>query len=143
MAPENPERFKIIDHTADLGIEVSGRTLNELFENAAYGMFSLITDISKIKSSKQTKIKLDSSDTESLLIIWLNELQYHYSVKKMLFNKFRVNIALPEGIYLESEVYGGNIKNHEILHDVKAATYHDLKITQTSNGYKTCIILDV
>ena len=145
------KKFTPIDHTADLGIEVYGKTLNKLFENSACGMFSLITDINKVKNSKTVKIKLDSPDTETLLITWLNELQYYYSVQKMLFNKFSVVIvsrmrACPnsgEAISLESEVSGEKIGRHRIFHDIKAATYHDLRITRTPDGYKTRIILDV
>jgi len=137
------KKFTPINHTADLGIEVYGKTLNKLFENSACGMFSLITDINKVKDSRTVKIKLDSPDTETLLITWLNELQYHYSVKKMLFNKFSVNIELSGKPRLESEVSGEKIGRHRILHDIKAATYHDSKITKTHTGYKTRIILDV
>ena len=34
-----------MDHTADVGIRAYGASLEELFENAAAGMFSLITDL--------------------------------------------------------------------------------------------------
>ena len=103
------KRYEFIDHTADLGIETYGKTLNELFENAAYGMFSLITDIKKITSAVSIKIKLHASDAEILLITWLNELQYPYSVKKMLFNKFAVVITSPKSdksVCLEAAIHG-------------------------------------
>ena len=137
------KKFTIIDHTADLGIEAYGKTLNELFENSAYGMFSQITDIKKIKNSEVTQVKLKEHDTETLLITWLNELQYHYSVKKMLFKEFRVNMTLPGGTNLSAIASGEKINNHRIFHDIKAATYHDLRITRTPGGYKTRIIFDV
>ena len=62
---KNPPGFTIIDHTADLGIEAYGKTLNQLFENSACGMFILITDINKVKDSKTVKIKLQRYDYES------------------------------------------------------------------------------
>ncbi len=42
------ERYSIIDHTADIGLEAEGDTLDNAFENAAYGMFDILTDGSSI-----------------------------------------------------------------------------------------------
>ena len=41
-------KFKLIEHTADIGLTAYGKTLAEAFANAAYGMFSIITGISRI-----------------------------------------------------------------------------------------------
>ena len=50
--------FKPIDHMADVGLEVWGKTLDELFCYAAAGMSSLITSLEEIKGySKRTQSK--------------------------------------------------------------------------------------
>ncbi|MBN1384850.1 MAG: archease [Elusimicrobia bacterium] len=135
------KKFKVVDHTADLGIIIYGRTLEELFENAATGMFSLITSIEKIKEKVLIPIRLEADDYEMLLVSFLNELQYYYSVKKILFRRFKI-LTLNKTC-LDVNVSGEKISGHEITHDIKAATHHNLKIEKTPDGFKTQVIFDV
>lgn len=135
------KRFEIIDHTADIGVIAYGKTLGKLFENAAFGMFSLITPIEKVKEKTVISIAADAADHEELLINFLNELQYYYSVKKMFFKRFEV-LTLTK-THLDANISGEKISGHEIAHDIKAATYHNLKIEKTADGFQTQIIFDV
>jgi SHS2 domain-containing protein len=135
------KKVEIINHTADVGIIAYGETLEKLFENAAYGMFSLITSVEKIKEKTSVSISVNANNSEELLITFLNELQYYYSVKKKVFDKFEI-LKLSE-TQLKVKAFGEKISKHDILHDIKAATYHNLKIKKISNGYKVQIIFDV
>ncbi|MGC9063671.1 MAG: archease, partial [bacterium] len=86
------KRFELIDHTADIGITAYGNTLEELFENAAYGLFSVITDIDTVEPKEQYRVFVDAMDEEELFIAWLNELIYFWEVKRVLGSVFKVNI---------------------------------------------------
>jgi len=147
MEKPNKKRFEVVDHTADLGIIAYGKTVPELFENAAFGMFSLIASLDGIKEKFRISISIDAHDYEELLITFLNELQYYYATKKVIFKRFEI-FNLKE-THLDANISGGEIADISttssgILHDIKAATYHQLKIEKTSeNGYKTRIIFDV
>jgi SHS2 domain-containing protein len=69
-------KFEVVEHTADIGIKVYGKNLQQLYENAAYGMFSLLLDLEKVRPDKKLKISVEGGDPESLLVNWLNELIY-------------------------------------------------------------------
>jgi len=84
--------FKLLDHTADIGIKAYGETLEKLFGNAASGMFSIITDLDKVKSSRNFYIQVKGEDEENLLIKWLNELLYLFDTEYCLFNRFDIKI---------------------------------------------------
>ncbi|HAM39228.1 MAG TPA: hypothetical protein DCP53_07560 [Elusimicrobia bacterium] len=135
------KRFKLINHTADVGIIAYGKTLSELFANAAYGMFSLITEIEKVKEIGTIAISLQANNLEELLISFLNELQYYFSMKQLLFSKFEILNLLDTK--LKASVSGEKISNHQILQEIKAATYHNLKIKKVKNIYQVQIIFDV
>lgn len=135
------KKFETINHTADVGIIAYGKTLKKLFENAAYGMFSLITPVEKVKEKLLISISIDAHDYEELLITYLNEFQYYYATKKVLFRRFEIS-TLTE-THLDANISGEKMSEHEIIHDIKAATYHNLKIEKSDNGYKTQIIFDV
>jgi len=147
MNRREKKQFETIEHTADLGIIVYGDTLPELFRNAAFGMFSLITSLDNVKEKFRISISIDAHDHEELLVTFLNELQYYYSTKKVIFKRFEI-FNLGE-THLDANISGEEIADRTgassgILHDIKAATYHQLKIEKTpGSGYKTRIIFDV
>lgn len=136
------KKFEILDHTADTGIIAYGDDLKEAFENAALGMFSLITDLSGIENVQSRKIDIDSSDYEDLLVSWLNELIYLFDVKNIIFSKFDI-IHLDENA-LSAIVHGQKVdlSKHEIRIGIKAATYHMLKIGK-NRMYRVQVIFDI
>ena len=52
------QRYKEIEHTADIGVEIYGATLEELFHNAGYALFDTIVDAETIED-------LDGADLEA------------------------------------------------------------------------------
>ena len=77
--------YELIDHTADIGLKAYGKTLSEAYENAAKGMFDIITDSSEIESVGQYDIRLEAPDLGQLLVDFLSEL---------LFLNFGCEVAL-------------------------------------------------
>ena len=69
-------RFRLIEHTADVGLVAYGRNLAEAFANAAYGMFSIIADLRTVKATESRSLELNEDGYEALLFEWLNSLIY-------------------------------------------------------------------
>ena len=137
-----PEKFEIIDHTADIGLIIHGDSLQQVFANAAAGMFSLITDTDKIKPVIRQEIELSADDMESLLIDWLNELLYLLDVNQVVFGKFEITELTDNR--LKAICYGEKINGrHEIRREIKAATYHMLNLGKEGKGYKAQVIFDL
>ncbi|MDI6641347.1 MAG: archease [Elusimicrobiota bacterium] len=137
-------KFALINHTADIGIIAYGKTLQELFENAAYGMFhSMIDTFDKIRQKKSITVEVTGNDYESLLVNFLNEFVYLSTTKRMLFCNFKINTF--NKFFIQAEAKGEEItKKHKLNFEIKAATYHNLKIQQSPEGeYHTQIIFDV
>ncbi len=149
---KNSRRFASVEHTADIGITVYGKTLEELFENAAYGMFSQMTDIEKVNPEEKVEVQVEGYDKESLLVNWLNELLYLSATKKMFFSQLKIKNFQEtcDSLKLNAEVKGEKInpKKHSLHLEIKAATYHNLKIKKIKRGdhlkgYQTTIFFDV
>jgi SHS2 domain-containing protein len=137
-----PEKFEIMDHTADIGLVIHGISMKELFANAAAGMFSLMTDTDKIKPVIKQEIELSAGDIESLLIDWLNELLYLLDVKQIVFGRFEITELTDNK--LKAVCYGEKINGrHEIRREIKAATYHMLNLSKEGQGYKARVIFDL
>jgi len=139
------KRFEVVEHTADVGILVYGKNLPELFENAPFGMFSILVEdlLEKVKPLEKIEIQIDGVDFESLLVNFLNELIFLFSARKMLFVDFKV-LSL-EKFFLKAEVFGEKIDvtRHKLNFEIKSATYHNLKIEKINEIWRCQIIFDV
>lgn len=120
-------RYEEIDHTADVGIRAYGSSLNELFANAAEGMFSLIVDLDGVKAIGEVEVRLEAEDVVTLLVRWLSELLYLHETQRYLFRLFRVEVR--DGS-LRATAAGETIdkSRHELRLAIKAVTRHGLTV---------------
>lgn len=135
------KRFEFIEHTADTGLIAYGDTLAEAFANAAYGMFSIITDPDDVKEVESRQVTVSEPDKEALLFAWLNDLIYLFDVETILFNRFEI-VELSEG-GLEAICHGEkyDASRHHLKTEVKSATYHMLKVDEEKNTVR--VIFDI
>ncbi|HEY4704799.1 MAG TPA: archease [Thermoplasmata archaeon] len=123
-------RYEELDHTADAGIRAYGATLEELFENAAAGLFSLITDLEKVRAVGEVKVRVQADDLGSLMVNWLSELLFLHETQHLLLCEFDVTL---NGLRLQGRARGERIdkRRHTLNLVVKAVTYHGLKVDPT------------
>lgn len=134
--------FEIIDHTADLSLVAYGSSLSNLFENAAVGMFSLLGDAPFLKDKTIVQVAVEAEAVEVLLVRWLRELLYHHQRDGLLLRNFSIDRF--DGLDLAGEAEGWSPpEDFNPLHDIKAVTYHDIKIEECENGWCTSLIFDV
>ena len=130
-ARARPQKFRYLDHTADVGIQAFGETLCEAFENAALGMFDIITDPSKVGAQKDFEITIEGDDLKNLLHEWLDQLLILSQVNNMLFSSFKVNLKdLDNGVGLTGLVMGepADPSKHVYKTEIKAVTHHMLEV---------------
>jgi len=138
--------FEVIDISGDVGIKAYGKSLEELFVNAAIGMYSLITDLEGIKEKKTIEVSIESHSLEGLLVSWLNELIFQFDAYNFIGKKIDIKAMSHEpSAFLRAEVSGEefNPERHERKLLIKAATYHRLKIAQVNNIWEVDVIFDI
>ncbi|MDO8886374.1 archease [Candidatus Oleimmundimicrobium sp.] len=138
------KQFDILEHTADVGLAAYGRSLKEVFENAAVGMFSLVADLNKVGDSFSCELKVENEDREGLLVEWLNELIYVSEVQEVILKKFNITHLEEDGRFLTAKAYGEKIdlSRHQIKTQIKACTYHNLKI-EKNKIWEARVIFDI
>jgi SHS2 domain-containing protein len=136
-------KYKTIDHTADVCVRVFGNSLEEIFVGSAKAMMEIITDVEKVNPSKEISIKAQGENYEELLVKWLQEILYLHEVKKMVFKDFEIKIK--NGIRAVGKAYGEKIAvdRHEFYSNIKAVTYHNLKIISSKDKYRVDIVFDI
>jgi SHS2 domain-containing protein len=142
-ARQMKKAFEIIDHTADVGIIAYGMDIEELFCNAALALFSLITEPESIQEKSHLNLRVSSDERDSLLVEWLNELIYFFDAKHILFNRFDIESLTQNELKATCHGEGFDPMKHKIKRGVKAATYHMLKLDESSEGYKARVIFDI
>src|SRR3990170_3498525 len=105
-------RFDILDHTADAAIRAYGQSAEELFENAAQGMFALMFDPGEVPKSERRTFSLQAESAEDLLVSWLRELLFFFETEHIAFGEFHVSsLSLPtegKACTIVGEAVGGN-----------------------------------
>ncbi len=137
------KRFELIEHTADTGIKAYGKTKEEMFKNAALGMFDIMTSLKNIKLRESIDMEVEAKNTEELLVAWLRELLYQAETKKILLKEFAFQYF--NEARLRVICYGEKInpKKHRLKTEIKAVTYHQLKVEQENSLWVGRIIFDI
>lgn len=137
------EGVELMEHTADAGLIVTGRTIPELFERAAKGMFLILADLSAVAPVQSECIELTSDDLETLLINWLSELNYRHVVHRMLYCRFEVLEVASARLLANVSGEPIDLKRHILHTEIKAVTRHGLKIVETESGYRAEVLFDL
>ena len=135
--------YELFDHTADLGLRVVAPDLNSLFQDAAVALTSaMIDDVSSIEPKSPHSIQLVGNDLAYLLFDWLNQFLTQFEIEGLLFSKFEV--AVRNGI-VTATAWGEPFdrSRHNLSREVKAITYHELKVERTDGGWLAEVIVDI
>ena len=135
--------FEILEHTADLKVRVRGNGLGELFKNAGLAIFQIAAERQIIKDKKKHRFSIsqDAKNTEELFVNWLNELLSLSAAKEVIFEDITINKLNEKE--LKAEAVGSAIKNYKVNTEIKAATYHGLKIEKIDYRWQAEVIFDV
>jgi len=136
-------RYALFDHTADLGVEIYGKTLPELFANAAFALFDLMTDLRIVRTTEERLVVVEGEGREDLLVNYLREILYLFNGEGLLLKEFLIIKMDPN--HLEAQVSGESFDptKHRINMEIKAVTYHQVTVGNTSEGWTGRVIFDV
>jgi SHS2 domain-containing protein len=140
MSPNQP--FKEFDHSGDIGIEARGGSKTELIEHLSLGLFSLMCR-SRVETDVERRIAASSESEEGLIVAWLSEIISAADVHGEIYGMVRVDKLEPDRL---EGVIGGeryDPDKHELRFEVKAATYHGLKVERSGGRYGARVIFDL
>ena len=133
------------DHTADVGLRVTGADLDDLFRTAAGGVLdTIIVNRAAVRDAEREAFDLHADEPAELLVVWLNELIFRCETRHRVYARFDVHVA-DDGRSLHAEIAGEPLDpaRHEPDHEVKAVTRHGLALARNANGWEAELILDI
>ena len=138
-------KYKFLeDLTSDVAFEAYGKTFEELLENTALAMFSVICDIKHIEPKESIKIELSSDSREDLLYDWLSKLLSQSEIHNLFLSKFEVVVAgFKPAPTLVGIGWGEPMSQEKSGTVVKGITYYGFSIKESKSGYKARVTLDI
>ena len=127
--------------TSDVKFEAYGSDANELFENAALALSSVMCAVRSVKLKDSVDVFVEGKDLQDLLFNWLGEVIALVDIHSMFFSAFKVRI---QGVRLKATCFGEEAKPKNSLTVVKSVTYHDFRLEgDDKSGWKATIVLDI
>ena len=135
--------FRLIEHTADIGLEVRAATREELFLVAAEGMKALLFGTSPAVGGVASRVVLNAGDSAELLVAWLNEVLFICETRQVVPATFVVEeITLTSLIaVISGEAF--DPARHSVERTAKAVTYHQLVVEERDGGWYARVYIDL
>ncbi|MBN1828785.1 MAG: archease [Deltaproteobacteria bacterium] len=138
-----PCLYRLIDHTADLGMEVCGRDLRDLFSRAGNAMVDMMTDRSTAFPRNERILKATGTDWTDLLIAFLRELLALHTIEDFLPVECSVDTIAPYRLTALVRGEPCDPSRHRIIREIKAVTYHGAVVEKTGRRWRGRVIFDV
>jgi SHS2 domain-containing protein len=131
------------EHTADLGLRIRAADLDTLFVEAAQALFgTVVEDLATVRPLQEIDVQIEGDALDYLLFDWLRELLFHFDAEHLLFGKFAVHVTAAG---LTASAWGEPLDRarHNMEHEVKAITYHGLRVEKVGEAWEAEVIVDI
>lgn len=139
-----PAGFELRDHTADVLLVARGRDWAELFNHAGQGLMACIGELCSDWADQPPQImELAADDLANLLHDWLTELLFGFEVRRRVFHEAWFDYL--EATRLSARVRTGRLRGgaSRLRREVKAVTYHQLRVEPSQVGWQATVLLDI
>ncbi|MHB1036104.1 MAG: archease [Pirellulales bacterium] len=134
------ERF---EHTADIGLRIRAGDLDSLFAEAARAMFSVIVaNLADVRPVLSLSFTIEGQKYDDLLLDWLAELLSTFDARRVLLAEFDVRIDA-SGLKATARGEPLDPSRHRLEEEIKAVTYHRLKVERQADGWLAEVLVDV
>lgn len=140
---EVPGWLEYLDHTADEGVRVRADSQAQLFERAAWGMMSLLVDVATVAPAGVEQVAVEADDREALLVRWLSEINRLHQVRHRVYCRFNVRSISDTAV--EGEIGGEAVDRarHSVYGEIKAVTFHGLRVAEEDGVWTAQVLFDV
>lgn len=126
-----------------MGIAAEGDSLSAVFRQAALGARQIVTESRDIRPQLELSLELTAADNEELLVSWLSELVYLLESQRFLLADCRVELFA--GGRLRAQLWGESADpaRHLLQREIKAVTYHQVRVEQVGDGWRAQVFVDL
>jgi protein archease len=137
------EHFETEATEADVGVHAWGGTRAQAFAQAALGVFALIVTPEEVAEREHREVRAQADSPERLLVAWINECLYVHEIEGFVVRRVEVDACtetVVHGVLHGEEI---DLARHRLGTVVKAATLHQVLVTQSGGHHEVRVIVDV
>ncbi len=137
------EKYRFLEHTADLAVEILGPSPEDLFIHGGEALFAALGRYESPRCTVERPIEIEANGLEAILHDWLAELNFLHQTKGEVYHRFEIRRLDPNR--LEGIASGEAIdpERHAIDLEIKAVTWHRLEVRQDGQLWRARVILDI
>lgn len=135
--------YRLLEHTADMGLEAQGSSLEELFSEAAQALREVLFGDVSGQKDQAIHLRVTGQDPGELLVNWLNEILYLFEVRGIYPVSFTIERIDAHSVcgLIHGELF--HPERHPVERVVKAATYHQLLVEKRQGVWRARVYLDL
>jgi SHS2 domain-containing protein len=132
-----------IEHTADLGIEVTAPDFATLIATAGEALYAQIADPQTIEIRETISLSVSGDGPEELLHAWLCELLARFNINGFIAKRCAVGELTHDRV--DGAIKGEklDLARHRFHTEIKGVTYHDFKVWEENGSWHARVIFDV
>ena len=137
--------YTLLDHATDALVEVSADTVDGALEDAAYAAVDIMLERERVDTEETRRISVASDSMHDMLYGWLEEIIYQTITEGFAVSRVRASYGHAAGRHTVSALLEGeplDIEHHRFKVEIKAPTYHEMRITQ-NGGVRMRFLMDL
>ncbi|UWZ78298.1 archease [Geoalkalibacter halelectricus] len=134
--------YRLLEHTADMGLEAWGQSREELFVQAALALRAVMMGAARVESRRSISLDVEGFDDAELLVNWLAEVLFHFECRRFVPAGFILEFSA-EGLHAQVQGEDFDPDRHTVEREVKAVTHHQVLVEQTPQGWHGRVYLDL
>ncbi|MBN1102974.1 MAG: archease [Deltaproteobacteria bacterium] len=135
--------YTLLDHTADLALQVEGSDLRDLFENAGTALIDIMVSGTTAANPSPVEVSLSGQDLADLLVRWLGEILYLLQGESLVVTSVDLLHITAERLKAVVRSVPFDPEVHKILAEVKAVTYHQVEVKEVQGRWEARVTLDI
>jgi SHS2 domain-containing protein len=134
--------YELIDHTADFGLHIFGDTAKDLFRNAAMALMDQLVETADLLAREEKRITLEGSDWPDLMVNWLREILYLWAGEETFVRSVQIEFLSENSLTAHLWMDPFSSERHKLKLEIKAVTYHQIRVFDAGNRWEAKIIFD-
>ena len=136
-------RFHLLEHTADIGIEAFADEREGLAEQSGLGLRLLLFSDTVAEPLQTEEIAANGNSCEETLVNWLNELLFLMADKLLVPAKIEISRFAENSITarISGEPFAAD--RHQVVREIKAVTHHQASIDHAGKQWRSTVYLDL
>jgi SHS2 domain-containing protein len=149
---ERADAYTELEHPSDLFVEVRGRDLPGLLQNALFAFYDQVAQLEELEARHEVTLSVREPGLDEALRALLSEALYRFDTEGFVAVGGRVEAqTVPDAEtgagadwHLLARLWGQTgVRRDLLLREIKAVTYHRLQVLHDEGGWRATVLLDV